>query len=104
MIDINELNVEIARLEYEPSSYENYMKLASLYIIRGQLDGEPTVGIPATIYMEGASDEPQSEFARAIQGKPFDEVVGIIEDLLDTLSVTNPRVYGSVMRRIDAIE
>lgn len=102
MIDINELNVEIARLEFEPSSYENYMKLASLYIIRDRLNGAGDA--PESVYIPADDDTPQSEFLRAIQGKPADAVMMIMDDLLDTLHITNPRVYGTVMRRIDAIE
>ena len=38
MLDKQEIRKEIARLEYEESSYPNYAKLADLYIIRAEME------------------------------------------------------------------
>ena len=40
MLDKAEIRKEIARLEYEESSYPNYAKLANLYTIRKQMQEE----------------------------------------------------------------
>ena len=37
MLDKQEIRKEIARLEYEESSYPNYAKLADLYIISAEM-------------------------------------------------------------------
>ena len=38
MLDRQEIDIEIARLEYMDSSYPNYMKLATLYAIADHMD------------------------------------------------------------------
>ena len=40
MLDKAEIRKEIARLEYEESSYPNYAKLADLYVIRDKMQEE----------------------------------------------------------------
>lgn len=40
MLDEAEIRKEIARLEYEESSYPNYAKLANLYVIRDKMQEE----------------------------------------------------------------
>ena len=41
-----------------------------------------------------------SEFASAIYGKEPNEVLAIVDELMDTLSVINPKLYNSVMRQL----
>jgi len=44
-----------------------------------------------------------SDFMAAISGKDYGKLWAIMDELMDTLSVANPRVYASVMRKIAAI-
>lgn len=104
MLDPKEIAIEIARLEYEESSYPAYAKLAALYIIRNQMNQEEQV-VPSARYSTAPSQETMpyygnSEFLEAISNKDQAKVMAVIDDLMDTLSVTNPRVYKGVMRRI----
>ena len=39
----------------------------------------------------------------AASGKDYDKLLNVMDELMDTLSVANPRVYASVMRKIAAI-
>ena len=41
-----------------------------------------------------------SEFMSQIQGLPEDKVWSVIDELMDTLSVVNHRLYESVMRKL----
>lgn len=46
----------------------------------------------------------ESEFLQAIDGKDSTKVWEIIDDLMDTIRVTTPKAYESVMRRIKEID
>lgn len=106
MLDAREINNEIDKWEYLESSYDNYAKLANLYIIRDHMNKE-------TEYDEGHSAAPavltypdevglygDTDFLNAIAGKHPADVWGVMDDLMDTLRITNPRVYNGVMRKI----
>ena len=45
--------------------------------------------------------EGDSDFAQAINGRDQIEILAIIDELMETLRVINPRLYMSVMRRIN---
>lgn len=45
-----------------------------------------------------------SEFLQAANGKDSAAVFAIMDDLMDTIRVTAPRAYSSVMRRIKEID
>lgn len=119
MLDKAEIRKEIARLEYEESSYHNYAMLADLYVIRQQMQedeqgsrctrlhaysGDPApavqaaasqAAVPQTVGSYGDSD-----FLRAVEGKDPSRVWTIMDELMDTLLLVNRRVYDSVMRKI----
>lgn len=119
MLDKAEIRKEIARLEYEESSYHNYAMLADLYVIRRQMQEDEQgsrstrlhaySGDPAPAVQAAASqaEVPQtvgsygdSDFLRAIEGKDPSKVWTIMDELMDTLAVVNARVYNSVMQKI----
>ena len=41
-----------------------------------------------------------SEFARAVDGKDFYEVLPVIDELMETLEVIQPRLYNAVMMKL----
>lgn len=111
MLDPKEIDIEIARLEYGESSYPAYQKLANLYTIRNQMKKseqpqQPSVqayslaAAPESTYTGRYGD---SEFLREIEGRDQEDVFRIMDDLMDTLQVANPRVYNGVMRKIRAL-
>lgn len=109
MLDAKEIEIEIARLEYMDSSYPNYAKLADLYAIRNEMnrsEGET----PVDRMYSGSADRGyavgnygHSDFLEAIADKNADEVWRIINDLMDTLKVAQPKAYNSIMMKINAI-
>lgn len=111
MLDPKEIDIEIARLEYGESSYPAYQKLANLYTIRNQIrqsnqDQQPQV----QEYSMASAPEPayaghygDSEFLREVEGKSQEDVFRIMDDLMDTLQVANPRVYNGVMRKLRSL-
>lgn len=111
MLDPKEIDIEIARLEYGESSYPAYQKLANLYTIRNQMrQAEQPQQSPMQAYSFSAAPDPintgrygDSEFLLEIEGRDQEGVFHIIDDLMDTLQVANPRVYNGVMRKIRAL-
>lgn len=107
MLDRREIEIEIARLEYNESSYEAYSRLADLYTIIDRMDRaeaakkspepQPKVSMSAP---DPALFDGDSEFLRAIKGKDSAAVWAVVDDLMDTLHVTMPRAYNGVMRKI----
>ena len=111
MLDAKEIDIEIARLEYGESSYSAYAKLANLYTIRNQMSRnsqkdyeQDYSAAPAAVEYEPMVEQyGDTEFLTAIAGKHPADVWGIMDDLMDTLRITNPRVYNGVMRKINAL-
>lgn len=106
MLDPKEIDIEIARLEYGESSYPAYAKLANLYTIRNQMNQSKIQPVYNTDYSESRATPSEvdavgdSDFINAIAGCNQEDVWEIMDDLMDTLQVTNPRVYNGVMRKI----
>ena len=112
MLDRKEIDIEIARLEYGESSYPSYAKLANLYTIRDRMDRQerqvpyeasysaaPAVAEKSSV----TEDYGDSDFLQAVYGKEQMAVWAIMDDLMDTLQVANPRVYNGVMRKIRSL-
>lgn len=112
MLDALEIKKEIARLEYEESSYPNYAKLADLYIIRAEMSkaNETQRAMLTRKYSRAAAPErvnailPQentsSEFLNCLAGKPTEQVMSIMDELMDSLKVIQPRVYDAAIKRL----
>lgn len=120
MLDKAEIRKEIARLEYEESSYHNYAMLADLYVIRKQMQedeqgsrgtrlhaysGDP---VPAVQAVAPQAEEPKtvgsygdSDFLHAIEGKDPARIWPVMDELMDTLAIVNAKVYNSVMQKIN---
>lgn len=114
MLDAAEIRKEIARLEYEESDYKNYAKLADLYVIRKQMQedeqgtrniatfaysGDPAPA-PVTVQPDTVGEYGDSDFLRAVAEKDPSKIWPIVDELMDTLSVVNAKVYNSVMQKI----
>ena len=115
MLDKAEIRAAIAKLEFDESSYSNYAKLASLYVIRDKMqeeergDGGRYVGYysgapaPVTAQPATVGDYGDSEFLLAVAGKDPAKAWTVVDELMDTLSLVNRRVYDSVLRKIKSL-
>ena len=114
MLDEAEIRKEIARLEYEESSYPNYAKLANLYVIRDKMQGAGDAGdkfvgyysgTPAPVTAEPATvgEYGDSEFLLAVAGKSPEKAWAVVDELMDTLALVNVKVYNSVMQKMRRI-
>lgn len=81
-------------LEKKDTTYANCERLAWLYIVRDHITRQQAAQ-PTPL-----SFDPSSEFLQAVDGKDSVAVFSIIDDLMDTIRVTAPRAYESVLRKL----
>lgn len=106
MIDPLEIRKEIARLEYEESSYPNYAKLATLYTIRAEMAKGETAEQQTVLSeqpMPKVSRSAESDFFKAISGKSQDKVFEVLDELVDSLSVSQPKLYSAVINKLNRL-
>lgn len=82
------------------------IKLAAYLTIQRELYGEKEekAEIPLYSYDKGSVDTvsyySETEFAKEIEGRNADDIWQIIDELMTTLQVIQPRLYEAVMRKI----
>lgn len=103
MIDRNEVQKWIARLECEESSWSNYEKLAALYTIQNQHEHTDAQPVMYSYAADPVGDLGDSDFLRAVSGKDTDKAWAIMDELMDNLQIVNERVYNSVMRKLESL-
>ena len=110
MITEADLKQAIAECQAErnPNAH-TCVKLAAFYTLLDHLT-EDTEDIPNIYsYDAGPAYGPsstminfpgQSEFAEAIHGKPIEDVLPVIEELMDTVKILQPRLYSGAIRKL----
>lgn len=82
------------------------LKLAAFYTIRKELFGTEERNIPMYSYapepesVETLERYGDSEFLEAIQGKAISDVMPIMDELMESMRILQPRIYDSVMRKV----
>ena len=80
------------------------IKLAAYYTIRNELFGkpepEPSYSYAPEPVSQSVDYTGDSEFAQIISGRSMDEVWPVIDELMTTLNVVEPRLYAAVLRRL----
>ena len=106
MITEHELLEAIAECQGQrnPNS-STCIKLASFYTILDHMREEPSSSeMPNYSFANETENtihyQSGTEFAEAIYGRDVDEIMSIVDELMSTLSVINPPLYRSVMRRV----
>ena len=97
MINLDEINGEIAKLEAQPSTYITIERLAWLYIVRDHLTVSP-VSVPAVTGVDIPQGE--SEFMCNCAGKTINQVMEIIDELMRTLNIVQPALYNAVLKKL----
>lgn len=99
MISLDILNQDILDLERNhDTTWATVERLAWLYIVRDHL----TSGTSKST--KPVSTDGSSDFLAAADGLDTCQVLGLIDELMDTLQVIAPALYNSVMLRLDALE
>lgn len=101
MITRRELDGAITECENAPTSYQNCEKLATFYTIREHaFRGDSTELEYSYDSPQGIGDFGESDFLQAVKGRDETEIWEILDELMDTVLITNPRLYQGVMRQI----
>lgn len=103
MISMEQIDGEIAVLENEKPTHVIMEKLANLYIVRDHmvLSGA-NVPTPITTVVERTVGlDSGTEFAELVIKKDIYKVMPAIDELMDAVMVLNPRLYKSVIRKIE---
>ena len=75
------------------------MKLASYYIIQDHIkQEEPSYSFAAP--PEQVTYDSGTEFSERIRDMDINDVLTVIDELMTTLSLVNPRLYDGVMRKL----
>lgn len=112
MIRKDELDAAIAECYGEPNPNANTcIKLAAFYTIRNELYPDAEREMPVYSYAADPVEQEKptahinssSEFAQAVEGLPLDDVWAVVDELVQTVKVLQPRVYAAVLRRLDQL-
>lgn len=104
MITERDLKEAIAECEGVPKPTANTcIKLAAFYTIQEHLFGkveETAAQMPMTDYSGHSYLNSQTEFAEAVKGMDPESLMPIIDELMETLQIVQPRLYSSVLRKL----
>ena len=104
MITEKDLEEAIAQCQgvIKPTS-STCVKLASYLTIKDHMFGlqekEPVMRQNTPIFVDVIEYDSGSEFSRRVSGKRILDVISVIDELMETLQVVNPRLYNSVIDR-----
>ncbi len=102
MIDRRELEKAIDAYQNSPNTnIDTCVKLAALYTIYNELYGEVKPRAVEAVSLIETTGE--TEFLQAVNEKPVDEVLSVINELMETLCVINRRGYDGVIRKLNNI-
>ena len=85
------------------------IKLAAFLTIQRELYGEEKDAVQLPSYSFASAPEEiifsdgESEFARAIDGKHQADVIPVLDELMTTLQIIQPRLYNAVMDKLTPI-
>lgn len=97
MLTKRELLNAIDELEKSTPTYEKCKKLVTFYTLYDYMYGEPKNEIREERVV-GSYGE--SEFMNAINGKDQQKVWGVMDELMSTLAVLNPKLYQGVLMKL----
>ena len=106
MITLEELDEAIRDCEgSERHTYDDCIRLAALYTIKKQLypDNIPEIRQSFRAAEDAIGDYGESEFLQIVSGKNAGGVWEVIDELMTTIEITNPRLYNGVMRKIERL-
>lgn len=101
MINMDEINAEIAALEAGKTTYATCERLSILYNVRNNLEPDKAPNQPTlkTAYYSYAS-EPESEFKEVARKADFEHLLRVLDEHMKAIEAMYPREYQSVLRKI----
>lgn len=112
MISKDEIDRAILEHEAKDTTYANCERLAWLYIVRDHIaspEQKSTAKAATEILYEAVPNDVlnvagDSDFIKAVNGKTSQKVFGVLNELLQTVYVLNPKLYTAVLESIKGIE
>jgi hypothetical protein len=97
VIDLETIEREISELEARQPSYKACERLSWLYIVRDHLREKiyPPDGKAAI-----KSALSGSEFLDAANGKPYEDVMRVVDEHLETIRLLYPKTWEGIIQRI----
>lgn len=110
MITEQDLQEAIAECEGERNPNANTcIKLAAFYTIRENLYGSPqhsySYAAEPKTQVEEPSYDSNTEFWQVVKEKGLNEsdLMPLVDELMSTLQIVQPRLYASVLRKIESL-
>ena len=103
MITEKELHEAIAECQGQRNpNASTCMKLASFYTILDHMTQKEEPEMPSYSFALPPTFTYNSgtEFSDKIQDMSMDDILAVMDELMTTLSIVNPRLYASVMRKL----
>lgn len=95
MIDLETIEREISELEARQPSYKLCERLSWLYIVRDNLLAKAYPKQHDARAVAGGS-----EFLDAANGKPYAEVLKVVNEHMETIKMLYPKTYDGVVQRL----
>lgn len=104
MITEQDLREAIAECQGNPHPNANTcIKLAAYYTILDNMVQTPKNNTGYSYTPAPTISYSGSELSRLVQAKSIEKVFPILDELVETLSVINPRLYNSVIQKISEL-
>lgn len=105
MITETDLNTAIAECQGKRNpDAKTCIMLAAFYTIRREMFGEEKEAEPSYSFAPAPvaviETDRDSDFARAVDGKEQERVIPVLDELMQTLSVIQPKLYDAVMSKL----
>lgn len=106
MIKEQDLLEAIAECQGERNPNANTcIKLAAYYTILENITEQPKADVPQVQYSFASKPNDvghigDSDFLMKIEGQDVEEIMLVMDELMTTLQVINPRLYDGVMRKL----
>ena len=97
MIDLETIEREIDDLEHREASYRLCQRLSWLYSVRDHLREKIYTPDGKAALKSALSG---SEFLDAANGKPYEDVMRIIDEHLETIKLLYPKTFSAVLDKI----
>lgn len=97
MIDLETIEREISELEARQPSYKACERLSWLYIVRDHLYAKMYPQEGKTALKSALSG---SDFLDAANGKPYEDVMRVIDEHLETIRLLYPKTWEGIIQRI----
>ena len=101
MLTLDTIEREIQLLKAHGDNRADVSFLAALYICKAYMDTPNGKNALRANEAVSVAVDGDSEFYQAIRGKDTGVVLAVMNELMETLRLTNPRLYAGVMRELN---